>query len=213
MYWGGGIIMLFMVFTFYWINKDPDKFSLAFNVVYLTFSRTVYIFGMCLTLMPVLMGNGVLIRKIMSLDIFTTMARLTFGAYMIHPIFLNFETLNVMRGKWGEVDTAIIYFLAWLVSSYLASMVFTVCIESSCMNLEKKYLMGGGRKKKRSNELLKTNKDKKAMKFISAINFDDGDTSDRSSSIFTSPDKDSSYLLNSDTDTAVPVFRPNIQGD
>lgn len=87
LYIGGMAIMATFVFTFYSINRYPDDFGLAFNILYLTFSRGLFILGLTMVLMPVLMGHGSVIRNVMSLDIFTPMARLTFGAYMVHPIY------------------------------------------------------------------------------------------------------------------------------
>jgi len=42
--------------------------------------------------------------------------------------------------------------MAWLFISYMASLIFTLGIETPCTNLEKQYLMGGGGKKKKPAE-------------------------------------------------------------
>ena len=51
-------IMIFLIFSFYWINNYPDDYSLVFNVFYLTFSKTIFILGLNMFLMPLLMGHG-----------------------------------------------------------------------------------------------------------------------------------------------------------
>jgi len=38
-YFIGMFIMIFLIFSFYQINNYPDDYGLAFNVIYLTFSR------------------------------------------------------------------------------------------------------------------------------------------------------------------------------
>jgi len=97
-------IMLFLVFSFYSINNYPEDYNLTFNVFYLTFSRQLFILGLNMFLMPILMGHGEIYRKFLAMDIFTPLARITFGAYMTHPIFIFFTSLNVERGNWGRVS-------------------------------------------------------------------------------------------------------------
>lgn len=103
-YFFGMGIMLFLVFSFYSINNYPEDYNLTFNVFYLTFSRQLFILGLNMFLMPILMGHGEIYWKLMAMDIFTPLARITFGAYMTHPIFIFFTSLNVERGNWGRVN-------------------------------------------------------------------------------------------------------------
>jgi len=86
--------MLFLVITFFWPNKNPEEYSPTFNIFYLTFSRALFIFGLNLFLLPMLMGHGEFFRNIMAADIFTPLARLTFGAYMTHPMLTHFFNIN-----------------------------------------------------------------------------------------------------------------------
>ena len=142
--------MVVMVVSFYWVNNYPEKLPLSFDIFYLTYSRGIFIIGMCMLLMPVLMGHGVLIRKFLSTDMFTVLARLTYGAYLSHPIFQRFNTFNTERGLWVSHQQGIVLFLAWVLAAYATSMVLTVMVESPCGNLEKKYLFGARKKKPRA---------------------------------------------------------------
>lgn len=51
-------IIIVLIFTFYWINNYPEDYSLTFNVLYLTFSKTLFILGLNMFLLPLLMGHG-----------------------------------------------------------------------------------------------------------------------------------------------------------
>jgi len=48
------------------------------------------------------MGHGAFYRNILGADIFTPLARLTFGAYMTHPMLTHFYNINQERGYWGS---------------------------------------------------------------------------------------------------------------
>lgn len=91
----GQFIMWFLVFSFYHINNYPDDYGLTFQVFYLTYSRQLFILGLNLFLMPILMGHGEIYWKFLAMDLFTPLARITFGAYMLHPILIFFNSLNV----------------------------------------------------------------------------------------------------------------------
>jgi len=146
MYFSGTIIFWSMIFIFYWLNKYPDNFSTFFNVSFLTFSKGFFVFGMNLVLLPVLMGHFSLLRGFLAFDAFTPLARLTFGAYMVHPTFQMFDAMNTVRGEYLTINFGITRYLAWLVASFACSLAFTLLIETPFMNLEKQFLMGGGKK-------------------------------------------------------------------
>ena len=147
MYIFGALFFWTFIFVTYPINKHPEKFSLFFNALYITFSRSIFIVGVALVLMPVLMGHGYYLRRLLSLDIFVPLARLTFGAYMVHPTFMLFEAFNAARGQWAAINKGILYFLGWTFTAFLTSLVLTLLVETPCMNVEKEFLMGGTKPK------------------------------------------------------------------
>jgi len=179
----GMFIMVFLIFSFYSINNYPDDYGLAFNVFYLTFSWQIFILGMNMFLMPILMGHGEIYRKFLAMDVFTPLAWITFGAYMTHPIFIMFNSLNVQRGTWGTVQENIVLFLAFLLSCYAASFVITIIVETPAMNLESWYLMG------RRPENAKRKPREHQIKFSSGMAIDDASTTWSDSSFHSdSPD-------------------------
>ena len=148
MYLARTALMLLMIFVFYSINNHPDDFSKMFNVLFLTFSRSLFVLGLTLLLVPSLIGRNRPLNWFLSLDAFTPLARLTFGAYMVHPAFMVFYSYNTQRGELMTINQGIMNFIVWMVASFATSIVCTLMIETSCMNLEKTFLMGGGNKKK-----------------------------------------------------------------
>ena len=152
MYVIGTVIFWSMIFIFYWINNWPDSFSKFFNISFLTFSKGFFVIGMNLVLLPVLMGHFSIFRGFLAFDAFTPLARLTFGAYMVHPTFMLFDALNTVRGEYLTINFGIVRYLCWLVVSFACSLIVTLLVETPCMNLEKQFLMGGGKKKPQRKE-------------------------------------------------------------
>ena len=111
MYVSGTIIFWSLIFIFYWINNYPESFSKFFNIAFLTFSKGIFVIGMNLVLLPVLMGHFSLMRGFLAFDAFTPLARLTFGAYMLHPTFQMFDALDTVRGEYLTINFGIIRYL------------------------------------------------------------------------------------------------------
>jgi len=148
-YWVGFSILLILTFTFQPINNKPDDFSQTFNSFYMTFSRPVFILGFTMMLFPILLGRGKFLRAILGHDFFTPLARLSFGAYLIHATFMMFEAFNRPRATWANYSNNFTIFFSWMFVTFVASFLFTIIIETPCANLEKTFLMGGGGKKKK----------------------------------------------------------------
>ena len=149
----GLILVLGMIFIFYPINNYPDDFSDFFNVMFLTFSRALFILGMTMILLPGLMGRAWVLRSFLALDMWTPLARLTFGAYLIHPTYMIFNSLNTYKGEYMTTNTGIVKFLCWAVVSFATSLAFTLVVETPFMLLEKTFLLGGGKKSKKSSKV------------------------------------------------------------
>lgn len=129
-YWVGFGIMVFLAFIFMPINNHPDDFSYIFNAFYMTFSRSIFIFAFTLFLFPILLGRWNFMRSILGHDFFTPLARISFGAYLIHPTFMTFEAFNRPRATWSSINANVTTFFAWTVVSFLVSFLFTIVIET-----------------------------------------------------------------------------------
>lgn len=151
-YWVGIAILLVITFTFRPININPDDFNTVFNAFYMTLSKPLFVFAVVMVIFPVLLGRGVLIQKILGFDWFTPVARISFGAYLIHATYMLFEAFNRERATWSSVNNNITMFFAWWIVSFATSFLFTIIVETPCANLEKTFLMGGGGRGKKRRE-------------------------------------------------------------
>ena len=137
-------MMCFIAFSFQPINNHPENFSRAFNAFYMAFSRAVFVFSFTLFIFPILLGRWTFMRNVLGHDFWTPLARISFGAYLIHPTFMTFDSFNRPRATWSSINVNITMFFAWWAITYITSFLFTILIETPCANLEKTFLMGGG---------------------------------------------------------------------
>lgn len=151
-YWGGLSIIGVIAFTFQPINIHPERFSQIFNSFYMTLSKPLFVFALVMCIFPILLGRGHAGRFILGHDFFTPIARISFGAYLIHATFMIFEAFNRPRATWSSINSNITMGFAWWVISFLTSFLFTILIETPCANLEKTFLMGGNKKKGKKQE-------------------------------------------------------------
>jgi len=129
-YWSGLSILVGLTFVFKPINVNPDDFPQIFNSFFMTFSKPLFVLGLNFLIFPVLLGRGKFLRDILGHDWFTPLARISFGAYLVHPTFMLFEGFNRPRASWASVNNNITMFFAWLVVSYSTSFLFTIVVET-----------------------------------------------------------------------------------
>lgn len=111
-------------------------------------SRPIFVFAFILCIFPILLGRGKIARDIMGFDWWTPLARISFGAYLLHPTYQLFDAFNRPRATWSSINNNVTMWFAWLVIAFLTSFLFTIVVETPCANLEKVFLMGGGKGKK-----------------------------------------------------------------
>ena len=77
------------------------------------------------------------IGAFLSWGVFVPLSRLTFTAYLIHPIVVS-TSLFSLRNTLIYEDTSFVYMIVGLVTlSFGAAAVFTVCIEFPLANIER----------------------------------------------------------------------------
>ena len=69
------------------------------------------------------------------------MARLSYGAYLSHCIFMLFRIYNVERGVWASEFDTFLFFFAYLTLAYSFSLIATVLFEIPCHKLCKEFLI------------------------------------------------------------------------
>ncbi|KAL9976327.1 hypothetical protein ACROYT_G013617 [Oculina patagonica] len=131
---GHGVSSVYGVYTYY--KEDGRPFTQAENVIYGTFSRFVWGLALAWVIYACHKGYGSLVNKFLSASYWIPLSRLTYSAYLLHPIVLGSyfgsfkQTVEYSDKNFG------FYFVSVVVMSYAAAFVLAVCVEFPTMQLE-----------------------------------------------------------------------------
>ena len=110
--------------------------TLAENVSYFMFGRVVWAVGLSLLVFACHNGYGRAINAFLSMRVWVPLSRMTYTAYLIHPIILT-VIFNTLREPFTYADyTLTIYAVATVVLSFGAAGVVAVFVEFPLSNLE-----------------------------------------------------------------------------
>ena len=111
-------------------------FSLAENVIYFMFSRFVWAVGLALMVFACHNGHGWIINDFLSMKFWIPLSRLTYTAYLVHPIVLTVVFAS-QQDTFAYTDyTLAVYAVAMVVLSFGAAGVVAVFVEFPLSNLE-----------------------------------------------------------------------------
>ena len=111
-------------------------FNEAENVLYLTFSRLAWGIGLALVVFACHNGYGWVVNSFLSMGFWVPLSRLTFNAYLVHPIVLTVIYSSLRTEIYYTTITVSIYIVAAVVLSYAVAGVIAVCVEFPISNVE-----------------------------------------------------------------------------
>ena len=143
-------VAIWLVYGLYFIwQRRPSAVE---NVIYITFSR--FLWGCCLAMVVLACHNGYgwLVNSFLSMKLWIPLARMTFGAYLIHP-----WVIVVMYGQLQSpihyTDSSLAcYFVSFVVTSYAVAAV--LCVGTIEM-LVFRLLVSNGRESRRHEQPIK----------------------------------------------------------
>ncbi len=118
---------------FTWHGHIPSK---AENVIYIMLSRCLW--ACCLALLVYVChhGYGWVVNSFLSMKLWTPLARMTFNAYLIHPVVI-FPIYGHLQVPIHYTDvTLACYFIAFVVLAYAAAGVLCVAVELPLSTIE-----------------------------------------------------------------------------
>ncbi|XP_046562223.1 LOW QUALITY PROTEIN: O-acyltransferase like protein-like [Haliotis rubra] len=111
----------------------PSDVSAFYNSAH----RTVWGAAVCWVVVACATGNGGFVNTLMSWSGFVTLSRLTYCAYLIHPMVIMYQYMT-QRSPFFITDVNIVFnFLGFLVITYGLSFVVSLVFEAPMMGLEK----------------------------------------------------------------------------
>ena len=130
------VCCLTMVFGEYQTWND-HPFTKTENVMYYMFSRTIFSIGVALIIYACHNGFGGFVNRILSWSFWIPLSRLTFMAYLCHPIVLSLM-YGTMRFRFIYTDWLLMVLYAAAVTlSYSLALVLAVTVEYPIANVEK----------------------------------------------------------------------------
>jgi len=128
------ILLITTVFGTY--TNSEFNWSVVENVFYYTFSRTGFILGLAIFCYLMLNKQVVFIRTILSYHYWTPLARLSYGAYLLHPVIMVTTYLSTRVAFSWDIWSITVYYSGFIILSYSFSFVLWIVYEKPLANLE-----------------------------------------------------------------------------
>lgn len=133
------ITVVLMLATYYF-NKYPLDIPRSVEILYLIFSRPLFVLCTFGIFFPAMLGRGRVQNLLCSGSAFIPLGRLTYGAYLLHPCVMIMHNLSEQRGSYFEFSSLMLQFFGYLAVSFGASLVVTGLFESPVVCLDKVFL-------------------------------------------------------------------------
>lgn len=126
-------------------SSSSAHMTLVESIFYIGLGRTVW--GLCLgwVVLACVSGNGSFVKDILSWKIWAPLGRLTYAAYLVHPIVIYTYNLNLRTPLYFSDLTMIYLFISNLVLSYVFAFIVSMLVEAPMIQLEKLVLVPLGR--------------------------------------------------------------------
>jgi len=109
--------------------------SPAGNAAYQTFGRMYFVCSIACIVVLGITKNGGIVYEILSAGFWEVFGKLTFGAYLVHPIIIRGYMFSMNQEYDWNIWTQSIPFMGVLTTSYLVAMVLHVVIELPFANI------------------------------------------------------------------------------
>ncbi|XP_033361153.1 nose resistant to fluoxetine protein 6-like [Bombus vosnesenskii] len=109
--------------------------SLNLVVLYLALSRTGWALGIAWLVVVCTTNHAGIVKKILSLDIFVVLSKLTYGVYLLNPILILSAFSSSYYPFYADNVTIVTLFVTMTVCSFSASILLCATIEMPFMRL------------------------------------------------------------------------------
>eukprot|EP00743_Colponemidia_sp_Colp-15_P007859 GILK01008512.1.p1 GENE.GILK01008512.1~~GILK01008512.1.p1 ORF type:complete len:664 (-),score=68.88 GILK01008512.1:209-2134(-) len=138
--------LLATVFGTYRIYHDgTSAWSVADNTVYLVWSKVGFCMALSFVFYCCMSGYATRFNNFCSLGIWSPLAKLTFGAYLLHPVIMEVYMFNLRVLIHYDGVTIVWLFIGFVVMAYLSSLFMFLFIESPLVGVEKLWSGSAGK--------------------------------------------------------------------
>ena len=128
---------LTVVYGMYDYNKNGTVMSPTASGFYVSLSRTAWSLSLAWLVLACATGHGGPVNWFLSWKIWAPLGRLTYAAYIVHPIILVCYQLNLLTSLHFTDLTLIYIFVSNLIFTYLFAYVVSMAVEAPMMAIEK----------------------------------------------------------------------------
>ncbi|XP_021346865.1 nose resistant to fluoxetine protein 6-like [Mizuhopecten yessoensis] len=129
-------------------ETNGNAMSVGVAALYNAVHKTLWGVCVCWVVFACVTGNGGYINTILSWSPFVPLGRLTYCAYLVHPLVMYAYYSSLRQGIYGTDFNIIYLFMGHLVISYMVAFVISLAFESPMMALERTILRKDRKKTK-----------------------------------------------------------------
>ncbi|ENN81281.1 hypothetical protein YQE_02317, partial [Dendroctonus ponderosae] len=154
-------LLLALVYGLYEVHLSPIA-----GAAYSSLSHTAWAVGLAWIVVACVTGYGGMINKLLSLPILYPFSRVTYCAYLVHPLLIRFMVMTMDSPvHLGRVSTVII-FLGQVLASYIISFILSIAFEAPVVSMLRIISKVVAHKRHTSSNLLQPIPSKKYGKVI-----------------------------------------------
>ncbi|XP_065828414.1 nose resistant to fluoxetine protein 6-like [Oscarella lobularis] len=142
--WGVAFALgLTVVYGLYKYNnfdqQQIDSFPQTLSVLYVTFQTSLWAIALSILIFLCCTGHGGLINSILSWGGWIPLSRLTYSAYLLHPLVLSYISFSSREVLFISHPIVVFRFVATIGLSYLFAALLSLCIEYPSAAIEKVF--------------------------------------------------------------------------
>ena len=128
---------LVVIYCLYDHHTDGTTLSMVASGFYVSYNRTVWSLSLSWQVVACASGQRGPVNFVLSWKLWTPLGRLTFAAYLIHPLIIYAYQLPLMIPIHFTDITLIYMFVSHFIFSYLFEYIVSTVVEAPIMCLEK----------------------------------------------------------------------------
>ena len=142
LYGFGFFLVFWLIFLNYFQVNYPEFFPQWVDTIHLIFSRPLIAVGIGMVSYPILVGKGKLVLAFMGHPFCNTLAKLGYGIYMIHILFLELRAYSIKKAFYLRNYSIVINFFGFLLMTVVMAAIISLIYEVPWSNIEKTFLLG-----------------------------------------------------------------------
>lgn len=132
-------------------NRPANCWKPFPSLIYNMTSRPFFVIGVSFIIIPTFVGRLRIVKNLLSAEIMSVMARLSYMAYLIHGIIILWYLFDLKTSIHVSILNQWFFSIGTVVVSYSFAIPFTLLCEAPFMNLEK-YILFPARSKSKGED-------------------------------------------------------------